>query len=79
MAVPYFADQPFWGRRLAELGIGAPPLPRSELGAVALSERIDLFGQDLLRARAGRIGSAIREERGLERAADFIVTHLDRS
>lgn len=78
MAVPYFGDQPFWGRRLHELGVGAPALPRSELSAELLSERIDLLDREDVRARASRLGDAMRSERGLERATDFILEHLDR-
>jgi UDP:flavonoid glycosyltransferase YjiC (YdhE family) len=78
MAVPYFADQPFWGKRLEKLGVGARPLPRNKLGAESLSERIDVLGREETRARASRLGTAIQSERGLDRATDFIVGHLDR-
>ncbi|HEY5651586.1 MAG TPA: glycosyltransferase [Acidimicrobiia bacterium] len=78
MAVPYFGDQPFWGRRLHELGVGAPPLPRSELHPEALSERLDLLGREDIRARASSLGDAVRSEQGLAQATDFILERLDR-
>ncbi len=78
MAVPYFADQPFWGRRLHELGVGAPPLSRRKLDAELLSERIALLDRDDVRVRASNLGDVMRTERGLGRAVDFILGHLDR-
>ena len=29
--VPFFADQPYWGQRIAELGVGPAPIPRKKL------------------------------------------------
>jgi UDP:flavonoid glycosyltransferase YjiC (YdhE family) len=78
MAVPYYADQPFWGRRLHAIGVGAPPLPRSRLGADSLAERLTVLDDEKIRRRAGEIGEAMRSERGLETASDFIVRRLDR-
>ena len=78
MAVPYFADQPFWGRRLFEVGIGARPLPRSRLAAEPLAERIGSFGREALRTRSRRVGAAMRDEGGRDRAADLVVRYLDR-
>ncbi len=79
MAIPYFADQPFWGKRLEAVGIGAPPLPRRELDATALTERISILDRDALRARASQIGEAMRSERGLETATAFVVRRLGRA
>lgn len=78
MAVPYYADQPFWGRRLHAIGVGAPPLPRSRLGADSLTERLTVLDDEKTRRRAAQIGEAMRSERGLETASDFIVRRLDR-
>jgi UDP:flavonoid glycosyltransferase YjiC (YdhE family) len=78
MAVPYYADQPFWGRRLEAVGIGAPPLPRRQLDTDLLTQRIDVLNRDALRSRAAEVGAAMRSERGLETAAESIIRHLDR-
>lgn len=79
MAVPYFADQPFWGRRIVASGIGAAALPRLKLNAAGLSERIEVFGRDEIKNRAFEVGRAMRSERGLERATEFVVSHLSRN
>jgi sterol 3beta-glucosyltransferase len=76
MAVPYYADQPFWGRRLHAVGVGAPPLPRRELASGPLSERIEFLQRRGIASRAAHVGEAMRSEGGLERAADFIVRRL---
>ncbi len=78
MAVPYYADQPFWGRRLHAVGVGAPPLPRRDLAAGPLAERIGALDSDTIRSRAARLGTAMRSESGLEKATEFIVRRLDR-
>ncbi|MBT8461336.1 MAG: glycosyltransferase [Gemmatimonadetes bacterium] len=78
MAVPYYADQPFWGRRLEAVGIGAPPLLRRRLGVDALAERFKALDHDRVRAQAKRVGKAIRAERGLETATEFITRRLNR-
>ena len=30
VVVPFFGDQPFWGQRVADLGVGPAPIPRQE-------------------------------------------------
>ena len=77
MAVPYYADQPFWGRRLEAVGIGAPPLPRRRLGAELLAQRIDMLGREAVKSRAAQVGQAMRSERGLALATEFITRRLD--
>ena len=76
MAVPYYADQPFWGKRLHAVGVGAEPLPRRRLDVETLSERIAALGEDKVRSRAAEIGEGMRAEGGLETATEFITRHL---
>lgn len=79
MAVPYYADQPFWGRRLHAIGVGPPPLSRRDLSVGPLTDRFRGLGRDAVRARAVRIGDAIQAETGLETASEFILRRLDAS
>src|SRR6202020_271270 len=39
-AVPISFDQPYWGRRLAQLGVGAAPVPYRKLTPAALAPAI---------------------------------------
>ena len=73
LIVPHMADQPYWGRRVAELGVGAPPLPRGKLSAAALAERLELLlGDGQIQARAADLGERIRAERGVEEAVAWV-------
>ena len=65
LIVPFTADQPFWGDRIAALGVGLPPIPHQRLTADALSAGIERLLTDApMRERAAVLGSAIRAEDG---------------
>jgi sterol 3beta-glucosyltransferase len=62
---PVLGDQPFWGRRVHELGLGPRPLPLRRATPQALSERItDLLSNPGYAARAGEISARIAIEDG---------------
>jgi sterol 3beta-glucosyltransferase len=55
--VPFFADQPFWGNRIKELGVGPDPIPRKKLTAKKLAKAISLVLTDsAMRLRAAELG-----------------------
>lgn len=43
---PFFADQPFWGRRVHALGAGPLPIPQRELSARRLAKAITTATSD---------------------------------
>jgi sterol 3beta-glucosyltransferase len=50
--VPFFGDQPFWGRRVAALGAGPAPLDRKTLNAIGLAKALTaMAGPPYERAR----------------------------
>ena len=64
--VPFFSDQPFWGRRVAALGAGPAPIPRRQLTAERLAAAIRrATGDEAMRARAAAVGARIRAEDGV--------------
>ncbi|MEV0593085.1 glycosyltransferase [Nonomuraea cavernae] len=67
---PFFSDQPFWGRRVAALGVGPPPLPIGELTAEALAARLRFVPK--YREKAARLGRLLRVEDGVKTALDLI-------
>lgn len=68
-AVPFFADQHFWGARAARLGVGPDPLPVRRLEAGALAARIRAaVAAPHLRARAAEVGRALGREDGVATA-----------
>ena len=40
VVIPLFADQFFWGRQVAALGAGAPPIPRERLTGARLADAL---------------------------------------
>jgi UDP:flavonoid glycosyltransferase YjiC (YdhE family) len=72
--VPFFGDQPFWGRRIEQLGVGPRPLERKTLSADSLTSAIMAMDAPEMRRKANALGAAIREEDGIEAAIRFIET-----
>jgi len=74
---PFTADQPFWGRRAAELGVGPTPIHRRRLTARNLAGAITRAVNDPeMRARAAVLGKKIRDENGVTHAVNVIEQHL---
>jgi UDP:flavonoid glycosyltransferase YjiC (YdhE family) len=72
--IPFFADQPFWGRRVAELGVGPAPIPRKQLTADRLAQAIQTAVTDeAMRQRAAELGAKIRAEDGIARAVEVVA------
>jgi UDP:flavonoid glycosyltransferase YjiC (YdhE family) len=71
--VPFFGDQPFWGQRVADLGVGPQPIPRKQFTADRLAEAIQIAVTDqAMRQRAADLGAQIRSEEGIARAVEVI-------
>jgi UDP:flavonoid glycosyltransferase YjiC (YdhE family) len=76
--VPSFLDQPFWGQRIAQLGIGPQPIPRNKLSADRLAAAITNAVSDKdMHERAAAIGTQIREEDGVANAVEVINRSLE--
>jgi UDP:flavonoid glycosyltransferase YjiC (YdhE family) len=71
VVVPFMGDQPFWGRRLFELGIAPNPIPRGELSVDRLADAITFATQDeALRVQAIALGRQIQAEDGVACAVE---------
>ncbi|CAA9304236.1 UDP-glucose:sterol glucosyltransferase [uncultured Leptolyngbya sp.] len=69
--VPFFADQPAWGQRLAELGVSPPPVPYKELSVKRLAATIRRAVSDkVMREQAIALGKRIRAEDGVAKAVE---------
>lgn len=74
---PFMGDQPFWGHRLHELGVGTAPIPQKQLTVDALATAIRTVVTDReMQRHAGEIGERIRAEDGVIRAVDVIQERL---
>ena len=70
---PFFGDQPFWGHRVYELGVGPKPIPRQRLTVEHLADAIQRAVSDTaIRENAARLGERIRAEDGIARAVAII-------
>lgn len=76
VVVPVFADQPFWGQRVFDLGVGPRPIPARRLTETALAEAIRSSADTGMQQRAARLGERIRREDGVARAVELIQRHL---
>jgi sterol 3beta-glucosyltransferase len=73
MIIPHMSDQPYWGRRVYDLGVGVKPVLRHKLTVEALADGITQLTSDRAMCdRAAKLGEAIRAERGVENAVRFI-------
>jgi sterol 3beta-glucosyltransferase len=73
MAVPYGADQPFWGRRLYELGVGSAPIPYRVVSAEKLAPAIrQMLENPAIRRTADLMGETVRAEDGIGTAVAII-------
>ena len=71
VVVPFFADQPFWGARVAGLGVGPRPVPSKRLSKQRLARAITHATTDVgMRERARLLGQKIRTEDGVGRAVE---------
>lgn len=69
IVIPFFGDQPFWGQRSAELGVGSDPIPRKQLTAKRLAEAIHrVMNDQAMRQRAAELGTKIQAEDGVANA-----------
>lgn len=80
VTVPFYGDQRFWGRRIAALGAGPPPIPRAELTTDRLAEAIGRAITDTtMRGRAAALGARIAAEDGAAAAAAMVnAFHISR-
>lgn len=73
VVVPFFGDQPFWGQRIAELGVGPKPIPRRKLTVERLANAIhEVVTNDDMRQRATQLGQQIQAEDGIASSVGII-------
>lgn len=69
MIVAHMGDQPYWGQRVFDLGVGAAPLRRHTLTTEKLAEGITTLVTDRqMRQEAARLGEHLQSETGVANA-----------
>ncbi len=77
VVIPFVFDQFFWGRRIAELGVGPPSVPYRQLSAERLAAAIDAAVSGArMRQRAAALGAQIRTEDGIANAVQVVEDYL---
>ncbi|MBP8058825.1 MAG: glycosyltransferase, partial [Chloroflexi bacterium] len=77
--IPHMADQPYWGRRVHELGVGVKPVPRHKLTAKVLAQKIEQLVRDpQIKTQAEALGAKIRAEQGAQAAVQAIEGMADK-
>lgn len=72
MAVPFLADQPFWGHRIEKLGVGPAQVPIAKLTADNLRQGILRFFDITVQENARRLGERIQLEHGAEQVTRVV-------
>jgi UDP:flavonoid glycosyltransferase YjiC (YdhE family) len=73
VVLPVFGDQRIWARRVAELGVGPPPIPRAELTIERLTQAVaQACADETMRRGAVELGARIIAEGGAARAAELL-------
>ncbi|MGD8726211.1 MAG: glycosyltransferase [Gemmatimonadales bacterium] len=71
--IPFFADQPFWGRCLHGLGVASKPIPFRRLSVERLTGAIrHAVANPAVRDRAAEVGERVRSENGVARAVELV-------
>jgi sterol 3beta-glucosyltransferase len=76
VVVPIFGDQPFWGRRVHELGAGPKPIRARQLTAEKLAAAIRRASYPEVQVRAAALGQEIRRENGVARSVAIIRDYV---
>lgn len=75
--VPFFAEQPSWGYKVAQLGVGPAPIPVKKLSVERLAAAIQTAVSDeTMKARAQALGQKIRAENGVAKAIEVFHKYL---
>jgi sterol 3beta-glucosyltransferase len=71
--IPHNADQPAWGQRVYELGVGSKPIKKSSLTAGNLAAAIIYASRAEIISNAEKLGVELRKENGVEKTVQFLA------
>ncbi|BAK97544.1 glycosyltransferase [Oscillibacter valericigenes Sjm18-20] len=72
LLMPFSVDQPFWAQRIYKSGVSPAPIRESSLTGESLAKMFLQFEEQNLREKAMVLGELIRNENGLQNAAEMI-------
>ncbi|KAJ3678573.1 hypothetical protein LUZ60_002376 [Juncus effusus] len=74
--VPFFGDQPFWGDRVHERGLGPSPIPIDQFGLDKLVDAIKFMLDPKVKEKAVEVAEAMQSEDGVNGAVKAFLKHL---
>lgn len=78
VVVPFVLDQPFFGRRVLEIGVAGEPVPVPEATPELVERSLRQSDAARVRRRAAEVGALVRAEQGVERGADAVELVVSR-
>lgn len=70
---PFVGDQPFWGRRMQQLGVAPPPIPQRQLTVETMAAAIrQALDDPQMAVAARRLGEHVRAEDGVAAAVEAL-------
>lgn len=77
--IPHGGDQAFWAKRLTDLGVAPPAIPRKRLNAKNLANAIRItIENSTMREQAQHLGQSVKNEAGISHASRIIHQYLER-
>lgn len=76
VVVPHIADQPYWGRRVHELGVGPAPIRRKDLDVARLGDALAAALRPEAGSTAYALGELVRAEDGVGDATRLLTRLL---
>ena len=76
VVVPHAADQPYWGRRMADLGVAGRPIARKDWSAQRFERALGVALTPAAGAAARALGARVRAEDGAGVAAALLDRYL---
>nr|GEW04068.1 sterol 3-beta-glucosyltransferase UGT80A2-like isoform X2 [Tanacetum cinerariifolium] len=76
--VPFFGDQPFWGRQVHARGVGPHPIPVEEFSLKKLVSAIEFMLKPAVKVSATELAKAMADEDGVKGAVDAFHKHFAR-
>ncbi|KAI5391701.1 sterol 3-beta-glucosyltransferase UGT80A2 [Lathyrus oleraceus] len=74
--VPFFGDQPFWGERVHDRGVGPPPIPVDEFSLPKLIDAINFMLDPKVKDHAIELAKAMENEDGVTGAVKAFFKQL---
>ncbi|GER25007.1 sterol 3-beta-glucosyltransferase [Striga asiatica] len=77
--IPFFGDQPFWGERVHDRGVGPAPIPVEEFSLQKLVDAINCMLDPKVKQSAVELAKAMEDEDGVTGAVKAFLKHLPRN